>query len=58
MGKVIEVFDKDTNEINTYPSIYKIASRFGISRNTIRNYITNGKAYKNHYYFKFPDSVK
>jgi hypothetical protein len=51
MGKVIEVFDKDTNETKTYPSIYKIASRFGITRTTVRSYITKGKAYKNRYYF-------
>lgn len=58
LGKVIEVFDKDTHEIKTYPSIYKVAYRLGTTRTTIRSYITSGKAYKNRYYLKFSDSSK
>lgn len=42
----MEVFYKDTNETKTYPSIYKVASRFGITRTMVRSYITNGKDYK------------
>lgn len=53
LGKAIQVFDKDTNERKTYPSIFKVASKFGITRTTVRSYITKGKAYKNRYYFKF-----
>lgn len=60
LGKVIEVFDKDTNERKTYPSTYKVAYRLGTTRTTIRSYINKGKAYtrKNRYYLKFTDSNK
>lgn len=44
LGKVIEVFDKNTNKRKTYPSIHKVAYRLGTTRTTIRSYITNGKA--------------
>ena len=57
-GKVVEVFDKDTNEVQTYVSTYKVAYRFGISRSTIRTYINNGKLYKDRYSFKFSDNNK
>ena len=53
LGKVVEVFDKDTNEIKTYPSLYKVAYRLGTTRTTVRSYITSGKAYKKRYYLKF-----
>lgn len=58
LGKVIEVFDKDTNEVKTYPSTYKVAYRLGTTRATIRSYISKGKAFKNRYYLKFTDSSK
>lgn len=58
LGKVIEVFDKNTNKRKTYPSIHKVACRLGTTRTTIRSYITKGKAYKNRYYLKFSDSSK
>ncbi len=58
LGKVIEVFDKDTNERKTYTSTYKVAYRLGTSRSTIRSYITSGKVYKNRYYLSFSDSSK
>lgn len=56
-GKVIEVFDKETNDTMTFTSIVKASYRFGTSRTTIRNYITSGKLYKNRYHFKFSDKV-
>jgi hypothetical protein len=42
-GKVVEVFDKNTKERKTFVSVFKVATRFGVSRSTIRNYIANGK---------------
>jgi len=56
-GKVIEVFDKETNDTMTFTSIIKASHRFGTSRTTIINYITNGKLYKNRYHFKFYDKI-
>lgn len=56
-GKVIEVFDKETNDTTTFTSIIKASYRFGTSRTTIRNYITSGKFYKNRYLFKFSDKI-
>lgn len=58
LGKVIEVFDKDTNEIKTYSSTTKVADKFGMARTTVKRYIANGKGYQNRYYFKFIDSDK
>ena len=51
-GKSIEVLDLDTNTTKIYESIYKVATRFGFSRSTVRNYIARGKSYKNRYIFK------
>lgn len=56
-GKVIEVFDKETNDTMIFTSIIKASYRFGTSRTTIRNYITSGKLYKNRYHFKFYDKI-
>ena len=56
-GKVVEVFDKEINNMMTFTSIIKASYRFGISRTTIRNYIISGKLYKNRYYFKFSDKI-
>jgi len=56
-GKVIEVFDKEINNTMTFTSIIKASYRFGISRTTIKNYITSGKLYKNRYHFKFSDKI-
>jgi len=53
LGKEIEVFDKDTNEIKIYDSTSKVAYRFGMARTTVKRYIVNGKGYQNRYYFKF-----
>lgn len=52
-GKPIEVLDSNTNTTKIYDSTYKVATRFGFSRTTLRNYISSGKAYKNRYIFKF-----
>jgi hypothetical protein len=52
-GKLVEVLDSDTNTTKIYDSVYKVATRFGISRTTLRNYITSGRAYKNRYIFSF-----
>lgn len=52
-GKSIEVLDSDTNTTKIYESSYKVATRFGFSRSSLRNYIANGKAYKNRYIFKY-----
>ena len=57
-GKSIEVLDSNTNTTKIYDSIYKVATRFGFSRSTLRNYISSGKAYKNRYIFKFAASYK
>jgi NUMOD1 domain. len=56
-GKVVEVFDKETKDIMTFTSINKASCKFGVSRTTIRNYITSDKLYKNRYYFKFSDKI-
>jgi hypothetical protein len=56
-GKIIEVFDKETNDTMTFTSIIKTSYRFGTSRTTIRNYITSGKFYKNRYHFKFSNKI-
>jgi hypothetical protein len=56
-GKVIDVFDKETNNTMTFTSIIKASYRFGTSKTTIRNYITSGKLYKNRYHFKFSDKI-
>lgn len=55
-GKYIEVLDSDTNTTKTYESSYKVATRFGFSRSTLRNYIANGKVYKNRYIFKYANN--
>lgn len=52
-GSVVEVFDIDTNTTTTVDSVAKAASKFGISRSTIRNYISSEKPYKSRYKFKF-----
>jgi len=52
-GKSIEVLDSNTNSTKIYDSTYKVSTRFGFSRSTLRNYISSGKAYKNRYIFKF-----
>ena len=52
----IEVLDSDTNTTKTYESSYKVAIRFGFSRSTLRNYIANGKVYKNRYIFKYANN--
>lgn len=52
-GSVVEVLDIDTNTITTIDSVAKAASKFGVSRSTIRSYISSEKPYKNRYIFKF-----
>lgn len=52
-GSLIEVFDVDTNTTTVIDSVSKAASKFGVSRSTIRNLISNEKPYKNRYIFKF-----
>uniref|UniRef100_UPI0030E5B51E hypothetical protein n=1 Tax=Dematophora necatrix TaxID=2751867 RepID=UPI0030E5B51E len=52
-GKYIEVLDSDTNTTEIYESSYKVATRFGFSRSSLRNYIASGKVYKNRYIFKY-----
>lgn len=52
-GSVVEVFDIDTNTITTMDSVAKAASKFGVSRTTIRSYIYSEKPYKSRYKFKF-----
>lgn len=58
LGKEIVVFDKETNETNTYSSVYKVAARLGTTRATIRNNISSGKAFKNRYHLSFAESNK
>lgn len=55
-GKYIEVLDSDTNSSKIYESSYKVATRFGFSRSSLRNYIASGKVYKNRYIFKYANS--
>jgi hypothetical protein len=55
-GKYIEVLDSDTNTSKIYESSYKVATRFGFSRSSLRNYIASGKVYKNRYIFKYANS--
>lgn len=52
-GSLVEVFDRDTNTTTVIESVAKAASKFGVSRSTIRNYIYSEKPYKNRYKFKF-----
>lgn len=52
-GKRVEVLDSDTNTTKIYDSSYKVATRFGFSRSSLRNYIASGKVYKNRYIFKY-----
>lgn len=52
-GSVVEVLDIDTNTITTIDSVAKAASKFGVSRTTIRSYISSEKPYKSRYKFKF-----
>jgi GIY-YIG catalytic domain/NUMOD1 domain len=52
-GSVVEVFDTYTNTIITIDSVAKAASKFGVSRSTIRSYISSEKPYKSRYKFKF-----
>ena len=52
-GSLVEVFDTDTNTTRIFDSVAKAASKFGVSRSSIRNYISNGKPYKDRYIFKF-----
>ena len=52
-GSLVEVFDIDTNTITTTDSVAKAASKFGVSRSTIRSYISSEKPYKSRYKFKF-----
>jgi hypothetical protein len=52
-GSLVEVLDLDTNTSSIFNSVAKAASKFGISRSSIRNYISNDKPYKNRYKFKF-----
>ena len=52
-GSSVEVFDTDTNTTILFDSVAKAASKFGISRSSVRNYISNGKPYKHRYMFKF-----
>ena len=52
-GSLVEVFDIDTNTTTVIESVAKAASKFGVSRSTIRNYIYSEKPYKNRYKFKF-----
>ena len=55
-GKPVEVLDSDTNTTKIYDSSYKVATRFGFSRSSLRNYIANGKPYKNRYIFKYTNN--
>lgn len=41
----------------SFTTIIKASYRFGTSRTTIRNYIINGKLYKNRYQLKFSDKI-
>lgn len=52
-GSLVEVFDTDTNTTTIIDSVSKAASKFGVSRTSIRNFISSGKPYKNRYIFKF-----
>jgi len=52
-GSIVEVFDIDTNTTTKMESVAKAASKFGVSRTTIRNNIYSEKPYKNRYKFKF-----
>lgn len=52
-GSLVEVFDIDTNTTTIVESVAKAASKFGVSRSTIRSYIHTEKPYKNRYKFKF-----
>jgi hypothetical protein len=52
-GSLVEVFDTDANTTRTIDSVAKAASKFGVSRTTIRNHISSGKPYKSRYIFKF-----
>jgi group I intron endonuclease len=52
-GSVVEVLDIDTNIITTIDSVAKAASKFGVSRATIRSYLSSEKPYKSRYKFKF-----
>jgi len=56
-GSSVEVFDTDTNTTTIIDSVSKAASKFGVSRSSIRNYISSGKPYKNRYIFKFVSSL-
>ncbi len=40
-GKRVEVLDSDTNITKIYDSSYKVATRFGFSRSSLRNYIAS-----------------
>lgn len=55
-GKPVEVLDSDTNTTKIYDSSYKVATRFGFSRSSLRNYIASGKLYKNRYVFKYTNN--
>lgn len=55
-GSLIEVFDTDTNTTTIIDSVAKAASKFGVSRSSIRSYISSQKPYKNRYIFKFVSS--
>jgi hypothetical protein len=55
-GKAVEVLDSDTNTTKIYDSSYKVATRFGFSRSSLRNYIASGKPYKNRYIFKYTNN--
>ena len=52
-GSLVEVFDTDANTTRIIDSVSKAASKFGVSRSSIRSYISSGKPYKNRYIFKF-----
>jgi hypothetical protein len=52
-GSLVEVFDIDKNTTTIIDSVSKAASKFGVSRSSIRSYISSGKPYKNRYIFKF-----
>jgi hypothetical protein len=52
-GSIVEVFDINTNTTTIMESVAKAASKFGVSRTTIRSYIYSEKPYKNRYKFKF-----
>lgn len=52
-GRLVEVFDTDTNTTAIIDSVSKAASKFGVSRTSVRNYISSRKPYKNRYIFKF-----